>query len=146
MTKPTLAGFQDFITNVMQIGAGVLPPSSPIIATSFDLAVEVVNLSLARLPTVYVQAVYNFAADFLVNFAPDQTGSVYFAELRTKLGINSFVGGVIQSTSDEGTSESMVVPKAAELFTMMNLQQLKTPWGRYYMSLAQSYGYLVGLS
>ena len=40
----------------------------------------------------------------------------------------------------------MTVPKAFDELTIGNLQNLKTPWGRVYLGIAQSYGTLWGLS
>jgi hypothetical protein len=158
---PTVAGFLTFVRTVMGIAAGVLPDSSPAIQAAYDYAIVVVNASLAGVPSpatspsIYAQAVYNLAGDALVNAALDVPGgptvpgssppAPYFQALRQSFNIHGFVGGVISSTGDEGTNESMVVPDAIKLFTMMNLQQLKTPWGRQYMAIAQSYGNLFGM-
>lgn len=154
--QPTLAGFNDFITNVMKVPTVALPSSSPFIAYAFANALALVNPALQCAPvpqqdaagaslnsggwTVYALAVYNLAADNLVNYAPDQDGFSYFTALREKLNINGFVSGVVQSSGDDGTSVSLVVQEAAKAFTLANLQQLKTPWGRQYLALAQSYG------
>lgn len=141
---PTLAGFQAFVQNTMGISSGTLDPSSDVVSTAFQVAQEIVNEQLNNMSaTIYTLAVYNLAGDNLVNYAQDTAPSTYFADLRKSFGMNSFVGGVIQSTGDEGTSESMVVPEAAKEFTLANLQQLKTPWGRQYLAFAQSYGPIV---
>lgn len=119
---------------------------------AYDVAVALVNRALQvvpsplRSPSIYALCVYNLAGDNLVNYAQDRPNQTYFADLRKSFNILGFVGGVVQSTGDEATNESMVVPDAFKLFTMANLQQLKTPWGRQYLSFAQSYGYLVGMS
>ena len=96
--------------------------------------------------SVYVTAIYNLAASLVINFAQDQSGRKFFEKLRAKFNINGFVSGVIQSSSDEGTSNTMVVQNAAQEFTLLNLQQLKDPYGRRYLSLIQSAGPLWGLS
>lgn len=70
----------------------------------------------------------------------------FFAELRAKWGINSFVPGVVQSSSDENTAESLLVPDAFKGFTLGDLQNLKTPWGRQYLAYAQRCGPLWGLT
>ena len=88
----------------------------------------------------YAMAVYNLAGDRLVNFAQDQVGQTFFQTMRTNLGLNSFVGGVISATADNGTSQSMVVPEAMETLTFSDLSTLKTPWGRQYLGMAQDYG------
>jgi len=100
-------------------------------------------------PSYHAWAVYNLGGDILVNYAPDNDDATppveppndhYFTILRTKLGLNSFVPGIIQSSSDNGTSVSYMTPGWMEQMTLANLQQLKTPWGRQYLMLAQAYG------
>jgi hypothetical protein len=149
---PTLAGFLEFIRNVVGISTDNLPDASPIIPVAYNVAVEIVNLGLKKAsPTLYVLAVYNLATDNIINYAPNPVsppGVVdYFSALRTKWHIEQFVSGVIQSSSDESTSNSLVVQEAAKMFTLGNLQNLKTPYGRRYLSIAQSMGpTVIGLS
>lgn len=154
--QPTLAGFQDFITNVMNISAGNLPPSSIWSAIAFANALAIVNpaLRIVAIPdadaagvmlnsggyTVYSWAVYNLAADNLINYTPDQQGRGYFKKLRKELNINGFVSGIVQASADETTSVSLVVQDAAKRFTLANIQNMKTIYGRQYLALAQSYG------
>jgi hypothetical protein len=153
---PTLAGFTTFIRDVMDIGTEELPDGLPVIGMALAVAMSIVNRSLCivclptndadgvqiipQQETIYTLAVYNLAGDNLVNYAQDQPGRVFFKGLRTKLNLHGFVSGVISASSDEGTSQTLVVQKAAEQFTLANMQQLKTPWGRQYLALAQSYG------
>lgn len=144
---PTLAGFVSFIANTMGISSSVLSPTDPAIALSYNLSLETVNQSLqavpavsASQPTIYAWAVYNLAGDLLINYASDVPPSTYFADLRKQFGILSFVAGVVNSTSDNGTSQGMTVPKAFENLTIGDLQNLKTPWGRVYLSIAQKWG------
>jgi len=151
--NPTLAGFILFIQNVMGITTTNLSPTAPVIAFAYNLAYNTVNAALAGVPnndptqpTIYATAIYNLAGDYLINFAQDTPPATYFADLRTGFGLNSFTAGVISSTSDESTSESMTTPKAFDELTIGNLQNLKTPYGRMYLSIAQSYGTLWGLS
>lgn len=152
---PTVAGFLLFIRNVMGISPLVLPDNSPTInwalsiATMFvnpDLGVVGSSLNASPQTNLFVQATYNLAADNLVNYAQDQTGRTYFADLRASLKINNFAAGVVQSASDGGTSDSLLVPDALKGLTLANLQNLKTPWGRTYLSMAQTYGALWGVS
>jgi len=155
--SPTLAGFQSFITNVMAIPPAALPLTSPFIQMALAVALSIVNpalmsvgvpsmdaagapLTTFNINTIYDLAVYNLAGSNLINYAVDQLGETYFADLRKALNITGFVSGIVQSTSDEGTSTSLVVQEAAKEFTLMNLQQLKDPFGRRYLELAQSYG------
>ena len=144
---PTLAGFLSFVRNVMAIPRTALPDSAPVIGMAYNVALTIVNEALQVVgsaspayPTIYALAVYNLAGDALVNYAQDVTGSTYFADLRKSLNIGGFVSGVINSSSDEGTSQSLVTPEAMQGLTFANLQQMKTPWGRTYLGFAQSYG------
>lgn len=162
--QPTLAGFLLFIRNVMGITTAVLPDDSPVIGFVFSVALAIVNPALAQacVPqtdltgaqlnsggyTIFALAVYNLAGDRLINYAPDVTDAPnvsggdlpYFAWARKQFNINGFVSGVIQSSNDESTGQSLVVQKAAENFTLGDLQNLKTPWGRTYLAFAQDYG------
>ena len=150
---PTVAGFQTFITNVMQIPVLALPLNSPIITYAFNTALMVVNQSLqaAGCPSgsqwsIYTLAVYNLSGSNLVNWAPDQPGYTYFADLRksygitNSAGISNFAPGVVASTSDNGTSTSLLNPEFLKGLTLANLQQIKDPWGRQYLMFAQDYG------
>ena len=154
--SPTLAGFLSFIRTVMGITSKNLPDNSPVIPMAFAVALAIVNPALQAvcIPdvdaagvslnsgglTIYTLAVYNLAGDNLINYAPDQAGSTYFCDAREKFNTMGFSPGVISASSDEGTSQSLVVQEAAKNFTLANLQQLKTPYGRQYLALAQSYG------
>ena len=64
----------------------------------------------------------------------------YFTNARRQLKINSFVPGVITSTSDMGTSAGLNNPTFMTGFTLENLNLLKTSFGRAYIAIAQKYG------
>lgn len=146
----------------MGISTSNLPDSSPVIPMALSVALAIVSPSLCvagYLPgvpgtvqiSIYVLAVYNLAGDNLINYAPDPSSPPgdlnYFSLLRTSFNTNAFVSGVIQSSGDEGTNNSMVVQEAAKNFTLGDLQNLKTPWGRQYLAFAQMYGpSIVGIS
>lgn len=166
--QPTLAGFLLFIRQMMGITTAQLPDNSPVIGMAFAVALAIVNpaLRIVGVPsqdstgaqltggqtyTIYALAVLNLAADNLINYAQDVPGAPpvdgsgnpglpFFAWTRKQLNINGFVSGVVQSTSDESTSMSLVVQEAAKAFTLKDLQNMKTIWGRTYLGYAQSYG------
>lgn len=164
--QPTLAGFQSFVQNTMGISTSILPTNSPVIPMAFAVALAIVNPALRCVPipqqdaagaslnsgglTIYALAVYNLAGSNLLAYAQDQNGAPpvpgsnpptpFFAWTRKQFNINGFISGVVQSSSDEGTSVSLVVQEAAKNFTLANLQQLKDPYGRQYLAFAQSYG------
>lgn len=146
---PTWDGFLQFLTNVVQIPPSQLPvdnPSTPA-AIAYWVALEIVNETLACIGgTAYTLAVYNLATDRLINFMPDTGGQTFWFDLRKKYEINSVSLGVVSSTSDESTSMSQLNPEQMKMFTMADLQMLKTPYGRQYLGYAQSYGTLWGLS
>lgn len=169
MTLPTLAGFQWFLANVAAIDTINLPPAAPVVAFSFNIALGIVNPQLALVgipnttPSSYVRtqfdlAVFNLATDIVINYAidppdaqpftkrPDGTPVTYFDHLRYKWGVGNFQSGVVASVSDVSTSTSLEIIEAAKTFTLSNLQNLKTPYGRQYMAIAQRYGTLWGLT
>jgi hypothetical protein len=144
---PTQAGFLDWVRTQMGISTVELPDSSPWIGYAYNVALEITNLYFAQAsPTLYTLAVYNLGGDNLINYAPDQPGSTFFADLRASFTINSFTPGVVSSSSDAGTSTSLLNPDFMKELTLANLQNLKTPYGRRYLSIAQSFGPLWGLS
>lgn len=139
---PSLGGYTTFLrSSAVGFSTVVLPDSEPIISESYEAAIRLVNQVIAGVdPFYYRYAVYNLGADFVVNWAPDQPGQTFFADLREKWNIYKFISGVVQSSNDVSTGESMVVPEAAQKFTLADLQRLKTPWGRAYLQIAQKYG------
>jgi hypothetical protein len=156
---PTLVGFITFIRNVMGINTTVLPDDSFVIGTAFQVALEIVNLQLNCASAVmYTLAVYNLAGDNLLNYAQDlpdadvvpgsgDPGMAFFAWTRQQLDLNGFISGVITSVNDQGTGNSMIVQEAAKNFTLSDLQNLKTPYGRQYLAIAQRAGpTIIGLS
>lgn len=154
---PTLAGFQAFIANVMQVPPTALPSSSPVIAMALAVAMELVNHQILRAsPLMYQLAVYNLAGSNLINYAEDVPDAPpvpnsdpqlpYFAHLRQEWNINGFVAGVVQFASDVSTSQQLVVQEAAKMFTLSDLQNLKDPYGRRYLDIAQKVGTDWGLS
>lgn len=163
--SPTLAGFLQFIRSVMGISTDVLPDDAGVIQFAYQVALDLVNPQLLaarssspNYPTVYALAVYNLGGDNLLNYAMDAPDAPvyktdkdgnsfgFFAYMRQQFNINGFVGGVVQSTSDVTTSQSMVVPEQMKNLTFANLQNLKTPYGRTYLGFAQAIGTNWGIS
>lgn len=114
----------------------------PIVPVSLGIAMRTVNCALNAVDSaIYTLAVYNLAADRLINFAPDQKGQTFFADLRTKtFKISSFTPGVVSSTSDKSTSTALLNSEFMERMTLRDLQNLKTPYGRAYLEMAMDYG------
>ena len=139
------------------------PTTSPYVQVALDMALQIVNPHLQRVRgvpnanTIYTTAVYNLAGDILINIAQDMEGDPVYGSigqeqlplwqwLRAKFQINNFMPGVVASTGDNGTSTSLQVIEAMSRATIMNLGNLKTPWGRAYLGFAQSWGSLWGIS
>lgn len=140
-TGPTLAGFQAYLTNNVQIPTSALPTDSPYPGYAYNNAIELVNLAIQAASTlIYTEAVYALATSNLLNFCPDQPGQTYFADIRSKWDMNSFLAGTVGAANDQGTSDSLIVPDYFRLFTVADLQMLKDPYGRRYIGFAQKYG------
>jgi hypothetical protein len=125
------------------------------IVMTYQIARDLVNTDIAcASPGQYVLAIYNLAADRLFNFAMDIPNQTYFSDLQGpgspgKPGFNldSFTPGVLSAAYDNGTGTNVLNPEQMKLFTLQDLQTLKTPYGRIYMSIAQKYGVTIwGLS
>jgi len=143
----TLGGFIRFIRNVMKIPVGELPDNSDVIGIAYNVAITLTNDTLQCIPnpnpaypSIYDLAVYNLGGDRIINYAPDAIGSTYFTDLRAKFNLDTFVGGVVNSTNDNGSGVSLTVPDAMSGLTFQDLQTLKTPYGRTYLGLIQAAG------
>ena len=131
----------------MGITTTVLSDNSPILPIAFQAAQSIVLIYINQVnPFMYMLAVYNLAASNLINYTPDQAGQTFFENQRTLWNINSFSAGVVQSAADVSTSASLLTPDFMSGLTLANLQQLKDPWGRRYLQIAQDYGTLWGIT
>lgn len=144
---PNITDFQTFLANVAGISTVYLPTASQDIVNAYNVAIAVVNTDLASLPgNLYALAVYNLGTDNVINYAIDQAGQTYFQDLRKSYGINLFVPGVTASSGDSSTSQSRLNPEFMKTLTFGDLQNLKTPFGRAYLNIAQQAGTLWGVS
>lgn len=144
---PNMSDFLLFLRGVVEIDPLYLPDGSPVIGYAYDIAKSIVNPLLCVVPgNLYALAIYNLGADGVINYATDQTGRTYFQDLRKAYNINLFVPGVTGSSSDSGTAQTRVTPEFMKNFTLMDLGNLKTPYGRAYLGWAQQYGTIWGLS
>lgn len=131
----------------MGVPVEALPDDSPYIDYALAISIETVYDAINQASAIlYTAAVYNLAGSNLIAIAQDTPPSTYWADLRKQYSIFAFVAGVIQSAGDEGTNESMTVPDWAKELTLANLRQLKDPFGREYLAIAQSTGPLWGLT
>lgn len=154
---PTEPGFESWVYTVMGVPAIYLPSGSPVFDDAYNTAISIANPMFQVVPgPIYLQMVYNLGGHLLATWAPDVPGLVYinienvsygfFQYLRKQNNMLGFTTGIVQSSSDEGTSASMVVPHQANNLTLSQLQITTTVWGRTYLGYAQSYGTNWGLS
>lgn len=145
--RPTQAGFTAFLRsgNGPEIAPEYLPDNSPDIVDAYAVALAWVARELCQSP-MYALAIYNFGADWLINYATDQPGRKFFTDARVNYNISLFVPGVTASSGDTGTSQSRLNPEFMKHLTMGDLQTIKTPFGRAYMNIAQQYGSIWGIS
>lgn len=145
--KATFSGFQEFLSGVVQIPETALPSDSPVIQYAYDAAIALVLRQLRCVaPGLYVLAVYNLATSFLLQFAPDQPGSDFFAQYRKSHNIGVFNPGVISSSSDSSTSQSWLSMDWMKNLSMSDLQHLKDPYGLAYLQIMQSWGNIWGIT
>jgi hypothetical protein len=82
----------------------------------------------------------------LLNWSPHQPGQTYFAAARDDMDLTGFVGGTIQSSADQSTSESLLTPEFLSGLTLQQLQALKDPYGRAWLGAQQDLGNVWGIS
>ncbi|CDY79474.1 hypothetical protein BGLT_02255 [Caballeronia glathei] len=146
-TQPNTADLYTFLTTVAGVPTAALPSNSPYLAWALSFSEENTLLVLRAVgQDYYCFAVYLLATSFLINWAPDQLGQTFFADLRNTWNISGFVGGIVQSTADQGTSESMTMPDFLNGLTLGQLQALKDPFGRQWLAMSQELGPIWGIS
>lgn len=160
---PTFSGFTSWVYGVMGVPAAWLPSDSPSLGYAYNTSTALVNPMIQQVPgPLYLQAVYNLGGHLLATWAADpvpwpgtppapyitvdDVAYGFFAYLRKVNNILGYTTGTVNSSSDEGTSVGLVVPKQAENLTLSQLQLTSTPWGRRYLGIAQSVGTNWGIS
>lgn len=141
---PNLADFLSFLSSQVQIPVAALPANSAWPGYALNGALGLVLCGPNVPVPFYSIACYNCATHLLFKIAPDQTGQTYFATKRAA-GVEGFnlvqpSSGLVSSASDESTSVSNVNPDWAKSLTVGQLDFMRTPWGRDYLSFQQSYG------
>ena len=72
--------------------------------------------------------------------APGMFNMAFFASARSLFKLLQLVAGPVQSTGDQGTNTTLVVPDFFKTLTLEDLDLIKTPWGRRYLAYAQKAG------
>lgn len=146
---PTLEGFRAFVSDVMAPPASVFPADGAL-RMAFRLACDLVIKDIQRVdPSLYEECVYNLAASYLLQFAQDRPESGqpnYWQRTRETLGMNATTPGLIQSSSDNGTSQSWAISDSLKNLSLADLAAMKNPYGQFYLSIAQQYGSIWGMA
>lgn len=98
----------------------------------------------------YTLATYNCAGHVLLDITPDVQGQTYFTNLRSNssagFNLNAINPGLVSAASDQGTSDSLVVPDFVKGLQLSDLDFIRTPWGRAYLAYNQCFGDTFGIS
>jgi len=142
-SPPNQADYTTFLGNTLPPlpGGGVTLPSADVITTTLQIAQDSVNDFIqCASSTLYVEAVYNLAADAALYLATDAPGQTYFVDTRRKLRLGDLSVGVIAAASNQATSMGQVNPRNLQELTLAELRLLKTSYGRRYIEIAQAFG------
>lgn len=146
-TVPSEDDFITFCRNVAGITVTVMPDGDPGFDRAYAVALAMVPHELNCLDSyIYTDCVYCWGVSVILQFQQDQTGQVYFTNLRNAYGTGNFVPGVISSDADESTSTTMTVGKGLQDLTIEDLQRVKDPYGRQSIAYLQNLGTLWGLT
>ena len=144
---PNTTDLYTFLQTIVGVPAAALPSNSPYLAWALSYAEEKTLLVLYAIgQDYYCFAIYLLATSFLINWCPDQPGQTFFADLRKTWNLTGFVGGTIQSSADESTSESLLAPDFLKGLTIGQLQALKDPYGRQWLGMMSDNGPIWGIS
>ena len=144
---PTLAGFITFCRRIVGIPADDMPDADPGFQQALDYASLWIPTELAALmPQLYVLAIYNWGASLVIQFQQDASGQVFFTNARSSFGVSNFVPGVINSASNEATSQSMTIGAGLQNMTLTDMQRVKDPYGRAALAILQDLGTLWGVT
>src|ERR1035438_6745880 len=108
----SLVGFVAYLRAPVKIPTLILPDDDWSIPFAYTIARETVHPGICNVsPVMYQQAVYNLATDIVINVAQDQPDRDELQKKRKEYKIDGFIPGVIQSSSNAGTAESLLNPE-----------------------------------
>jgi hypothetical protein len=152
---PNLPDYLTWLGETVQIPVLALPANSPWPGYMLNQAIALV-ITVPGGGVLYTLACYNCATALLFLLTPDQTGQTYFADARSAkpstnfpnggFGLLAPTTGLVQATSDEGTSVSLTATDWAAGMTVDDLTYFKTVWGQAYLAWQQKYGTIWGLT
>ena len=146
-TTPNTTDLYTFLTTVAGVPPSALPSNSTYIPWALSYAEEKTLMVLYAVgQDYYCFAVYCLATSFLINWCPDQPGQTYFSDLRKTWDLTGFIGGTVQSSADQSTSESLLAPDFLKGLTLGQLQALRDPYGRQWLAMQADNGPIWGIS
>lgn len=146
-SQPTLAGLIAFGRTPAGIPTIALPDAAPDWQIALTYALEWVPCELQCItPIMYTACVYNWAISSIVQYAQDQPGQTFFADLQKAFKTDDFVAGVVSSSSDNGTAAALTIGDALSNLSFIDLQRAKDPFGRAALAIMSSIGSVWGLS
>jgi len=146
-TTPNVTDLYTFLQTIVQVPSSAFSSNSPYLPWALSYAEEKTLLVLYAIgQDYYCFAVYLLATSFLINWCPDQSGQQFFANLRSQWNLTGFVGGTVQSSADQATSESLLSPEFLKSLTPMQLQALRDPYGRQWLAMQADYSNAWGIS
>lgn len=146
-TTPNTNDLYTFLTTVAGVPTSALPSNSVYLPWALSYAEEKTLMVLYAVgQDYYCFAVYCLATSFLINWCPDQPGQTYFADLRKTWDLTGFIGGTVQSSADQATSESLLAPDFLKGLTLGQLQALRDPFGRQWLAMQADNGPIWGIS
>jgi len=146
-TTPNTNDLYTFLTTVAGVPTAALPSNSVYLPWALSYAEEKTLMVLYAVgQDYYCFAVYCLATSFLINWCPDQPGQTYFADLRKTWDLTGFIGGTVQSSADQATSESLLAPDFLKGLALGQLQALRDPFGRQWLAMQADNGPIWGIS
>ena len=138
--SPNLPDFIVWVYQYMKVPLSALPADSPWPGYVFPLAQSFVPFFPGVASIDFVLTTYNCAGHILIESTPDQPGSSFFDDTRKDFRIMEPVIWIVQSSSDEGTSNSFAIGEGMHNLTIADLEFYRTPYGRKFLNYAQSSG------
>lgn len=149
---PNLPDYIDFVHNTMMISPLIIPSTSPYLGYSLNQALGIVinvpawcGPSWGSLPGYsgdigYILAVYNCAGHIQITITPDQPMRTDLEKLRKQFKLLDPYNGVVESSSDQGTAESLAIPDSLRNLSLIDLDMIRTPYGRTALAWNQNFG------
>jgi hypothetical protein len=138
--SPNLTDFMNWVYAAMQIPVDALPLDSLWPTYAFNQAMALVPCVPCVPAITYVLATYNCGGHLLIKIAIDQPDQTFFKCARDNMKFNDPEIGIVQSSSDNGSSNSFAIGSGMQNMTLSDLNFYRSPWGREYLSYIQDLG------